>query len=63
MGYVVDSLTVGVVAMCRLKFASEIRDALASLYPTAEGAPHYLRLVHATTKVLNQSAGASLVPA
>jgi len=31
----VDSLTVGLVAVCRVKFAGKIRDAVASLYPTA----------------------------
>ena len=33
-----DSLTVGLVAICRVKFADETRDAVASLYPTAEEA-------------------------
>jgi hypothetical protein len=32
------SLTVGLVAVCRVKFAGETRDAVASLYPTAEEA-------------------------
>jgi hypothetical protein len=36
VGYGVDSLTVGLVAVCRVKFAGETRDAVASLYPTAE---------------------------
>ena len=38
VGYGVDSLTVGLVAICRVKFAGETRDAVASLYPTAEEA-------------------------
>ncbi len=38
VGYGVDSLTVGLVAICRVKFAGENRDAVASLYPTAEEA-------------------------
>ena len=36
--YGVDSLTVGLVAVCRVKFAGETRDAVAHLYPTAEEA-------------------------
>ena len=38
VGYGVDSLTVGLVAICRVKFAGETRDVVASLYPTAEEA-------------------------
>ena len=38
VGYGVDSLTVGLVAVCRVKFAAETRDAVAHLYPTAEEA-------------------------
>ncbi len=38
VGYGVDSLTVGLVAVCRVKFAGETRDAVAHLYPTAEEA-------------------------
>lgn len=33
-----DNLTVGLVAVRRVKFAGESRDAVASLYPTAEEA-------------------------
>ena len=38
VGYGVDSLTVGLVAICRVKFAGETRDAVAHLYSTAEEA-------------------------
>ena len=38
VGYGVDSLTVGLVAVCRVKFAGESRDAVANLYPTAKEA-------------------------
>ena len=37
-GYGVDSLTVGLVAVCRVKFAGETRDAVATLCATAEEA-------------------------
>lgn len=33
--YGVDSLTVGLVASCRVRFAGETRVAVESLYPTA----------------------------
>ena len=38
VGYGVDSLTVGLVAVCRVKFAGETRDAVAGLYLTTEEA-------------------------
>src|SRR5258705_2600488 len=47
VGYGVDSLTVGLVAICRVKFAGETRDAVASPYPTAEEARITCALVDA----------------
>ena len=46
-----DSLTVGLVTVCRLKFAGETRDAVASLYPTAEEARITCAIVDAAAKV------------
>ena len=43
VGYGVDSLTVGLAAICRVKFHGETRDAVAALYPTAEECPHHRR--------------------
>ncbi len=51
VGYGVDSLTVGLVAICRVKFAGETRDAVASLYPTAEEARITCAIVDAAAKV------------
>ncbi len=51
IGYGVDSLTVGLVAMCRVKFAGETRDAVASLYPTAEEARITCAIVDAAAHV------------
>ncbi|NDA68730.1 MAG: Do family serine endopeptidase, partial [Verrucomicrobia bacterium] len=50
VGYGVDSLTVGLVAVCRVKFAGETRDAVASLYPTAEEARITCAIVDAAAK-------------
>ena len=50
-GYGVDSLTVGLVAVCRVKFAGETRDAVASLYPTAEEARITCAIVDVGAKV------------
>ncbi len=36
VGYGVDSLIAGLVAICRMKFLKESRDAVAEIYPTAE---------------------------
>ena len=47
----VDSLTVGLVAVCRVKFAGESRDAVANLYPTAEEARITCAIVDAAAKV------------
>ena len=46
-----DSLTVGLVAICRVKFAGDTRDAVASLYPTAEDARITCAIVDAAAKV------------
>jgi hypothetical protein len=51
VGYGVDSLTAGPVAICRVKFASETRDAVASLYPAAEEARITCAIVDAAAKV------------
>ena len=49
--YGVDRLTVGLVAVCRVKFAGETRDAVAHLYPTAEEARITCAIVDAAAKV------------
>lgn len=51
VGYGVDSLTVGLVAVCRMKFLHESRDAVASIYPTAEEGRITVALVHAAAIV------------
>jgi len=51
IGYGVDSLTVGLVAICRVKFANESRDAVAELYPTAEEARITCAIVDAAARV------------
>jgi predicted dehydrogenase len=65
IGYGVDSLTVGLVAVARIKFAGETRDAVASLYPTAEEARITVAIVDAAARVrdlnfnyLNEGKGA-----
>lgn len=67
IGYGVDSLTVGLVAISRVKFANESRDAVAELYPTAEEARITCALVDAAAKVrdlnfkyLNEGKGATV---
>lgn len=67
IGYGVDSLTVGLVAICRVKFAGESRDAVAELYPTAEEARITCALVDAAARVrdlnfkyLNEGKGATV---
>jgi predicted dehydrogenase len=47
VGYGVDSITAGFVAICRMKFLSESRDAVAEIYPTAEDARITVAIVHA----------------
>ena len=51
IGYGVDSLTVGLVAICRVKFADESRDAVAAIYPTAEEARITCAIVDAAARV------------
>jgi len=51
VGYGVDSLTAGLVAVLRVKFLSETRDAVAELYPTAEDARITVAIVHAAAIV------------
>jgi predicted dehydrogenase len=47
IGYGVDSLTAGLVAVCRMKFLGESREAVADIYPTAEDARIVVAIVHA----------------
>jgi predicted dehydrogenase len=51
VGYGVDSLTVGLVAMCRMKFFNESREAVAAFYPTAEEGRITVAIVHAAAIV------------
>lgn len=47
VGYGVDSLIAGLVAICRMKFLNESREAVADIYPTAEDARIVVAIVHA----------------
>lgn len=47
VGYGVDSIIAGLVAICRMKFLNESRDAVADVYPTAEDARIVVAIVHA----------------
>jgi predicted dehydrogenase len=47
VGYGVDSIIAGLVAICRMKFLGESRDAVADIYPTAEDARIVVAIVHA----------------
>jgi predicted dehydrogenase len=47
IGYGVDSITVGLVAMCRMKFLKESLDAVADIYPTAEDGRITVAILHA----------------
>jgi predicted dehydrogenase len=47
VGYGVDSLTVGLAAICRMKFFGASRESLAAIYPTAEQARITVAIVHA----------------
>jgi hypothetical protein len=65
VGYGVDSLIAGLVAICRMKFLNESREAVADVYPTAEDARITVGIVHAARivrdlnfKYLNESKGA-----
>ncbi|MGB0582846.1 MAG: Gfo/Idh/MocA family protein [Limisphaerales bacterium] len=51
IGYGVDSITTSLVAVCRAKFGGESRDALASIYPTAEDSRITVAIVDAAAKV------------
>src|SRR6266496_4056485 len=67
IGYGVDSLTVGLAAICRMKFLKESRDAVAETYPTAEEARITVAIVHAARivrdlnfKYLSEGKGATV---
>jgi len=47
VGYGVDSIIAGLVAICRMKFLKESREAVAEIYPTAEEARIVVAIVHA----------------
>jgi predicted dehydrogenase len=51
VGYGVDSLTVGLAAICRMKFFGATRESIADLYPTAEQARITVAIVHAARVV------------
>src|SRR5207245_3965749 len=51
IGYGVDSLTVGLAAICRMKFFGASRKSLAEIYPTAEEARITVAIVHAARLV------------
>ena len=51
VGYGVDSLTVGLAAICRMKFFGATRESVAALYPTAEEARITVAIVHAARVV------------
>jgi predicted dehydrogenase len=65
VGYGVDSIIAGLVAICRMKFFNESRKAVADVYPTAEDARITVGIVHAARivrdlnfKYLNEGKGA-----
>lgn len=65
VGYGVDSLTVALVAVARVKFHGESRDAVAAIYPTPEEARMTVAIVQAAAavrdlnfKYLNEGKGA-----
>jgi predicted dehydrogenase len=51
VGYGIDSLTAGLVAVCRVKFSGASRASVAGLYPTAEEARIVVAIVHAARVV------------
>jgi predicted dehydrogenase len=51
VGYGIDSLTVGLAAICRVKFFGATRVGVADLYPTAEEARITVAIVHAARLV------------
>jgi predicted dehydrogenase len=65
VGYGVDSITVALAAISRVKFLGETREAVAESYPTAEDARITVAIVHAAAivrdlnfKYLNEGKGA-----
>ena len=70
IGYGIDSLTVGLAAICRVKFFGATRASLAELYPTAEEARITVAILHAARivrdlnfKYLRQAKGRPSPPA
>ena len=60
-----DSIIAGLVAICRMKFLNESRNAVADIHPTAEDARIVVAIVHAARlvrdlnfKYLNEGKGA-----
>ena len=51
VGYGIDSLTVGLAAICRVKFFGVTRASVADLYPTAEESRITVAIVHAARLV------------
>jgi hypothetical protein len=51
VGYGVDSLIAGLVAICRMKFFGASRESVEDLYPTAEEARITVAIVHAARVV------------
>ena len=51
VGYGVDSLTVGLAAICRMKFFGATRESVAQIYPTGEEARITVAFVHAARLV------------
>jgi hypothetical protein len=47
IGYGVDSITVGLAAMCRMKFFGAGLDDVSGIYPTAEEARITVAIIHA----------------
>jgi predicted dehydrogenase len=47
VGYGVDSILAGLMAVCRMKFLGESREVVAEIYPTAEEARIVTAIVHA----------------
>ena len=67
VGYGVDSITVGLAAICRLKFFGATRQSVAKIYPTAEEARVTVAIIHAARivrdlnfKYLQQGKGATV---
>ena len=51
IGYGVDSITVGLVAVCRMKFLGEAREDVDGIYPTPEDGRITVAIVHAARLV------------